>query len=434
VVDAVKHVLMIVPFFPPMGGGGVYRALSFVRHLPDHGWRTTVVAPRGDAFWIHDASLEARIPSSCRVVRTSTLSGQAMLARTRSVGAARASKRSSRRFGAARRLSAALLIPDSYVGWFPFARRAALEAASSGKFDAVYSTSPPETSHLVGEIVSARTRLPWVADFRDPWMNLRLLAPASRVHARLHRVMESRVCARACAVVVTTRWHESVLRDAYPKANVVRIPNGYDGDEVRSVATLQPGAAPMRIVHAGMLTQKRSAVTFLEALARFFARFPQARPDIEVEFVGAHEDESEQARARLALSDRVRFRGSIAHDDALQLERRAHVLLLIKHADSRYDGLVPGKLYEYVGMGRPVLALAPAGEARSLVESLRRGETADPSDVEGIMNKIEILYRHFKNGTLERAYDLSPAPELERERQALELARVLDRCTEPRKR
>jgi glycosyltransferase involved in cell wall biosynthesis len=434
VVDAVKHVLMIVPFFPPMGGGGVYRALSFVRYLPSHGWRTTVVTPRGDAFWIHDASLEARIPASCRVVRTATLSGQAMLSRARGGGAARESKRSSRRFGAARRVSAALLVPDSYVGWFPFARRAALEAARPGTFDAVYSTSPPETSHLVGEIVSARARLPWVADFRDPWMNLRLLAPASRLHARVHRAMEARVCARASAVVVTTRWHESVLRDAYPYARVVRIPNGYDGEEVRSVVALQPDAAPMRIVHAGMLTQKRSAVSFLEALARFFQRFPQARHDIDVEFVGAHEDESEHALARLSLSDRVRFRGSVQHDEVLQLERKAHVLLLIKHADSRYDGLVPGKLYEYIGMARPVLALAPVGEARSLVESLRRGETADPAHVEGIMDKIEVLYRHFKNGTLDRAYDLSPAPELERERQALELAHVLDRCTQPSKR
>lgn len=420
-----KHVLMIVPFFPPMGGGGVYRSLSFVRYLPNYGWRTTVVAPRGDAFWIRDESLLAKIPPECRVVRTSTWSGQGVLSATRAQREP-SPTRSSHRFALARRAGSALLVPDTYLGWYPFALRAALHEARATKFDAVYSTSPPETSHLVGDAVRARVGLPWVADFRDPWMNLRLLDPPSAMHARLHRALEARVCAHASAVVVTTRWHESVLREEYPRAQVARVPNGYDGDDARSVAALAPGASPMRFVHAGMLTQKRSAVPFLEALAAFFERRPQARPDVEVEFVGAREDENERAAARLSLTDRVRFRASLAHDEVLRLERQAHVLLLIKHADSRYDGLVPGKLYEYIGLARPVLALAPAGEARSLVESLRRGETAGPSDVADIARKIDVLYGRYRDGSLDRTYDLSPAPDFERSRQAGELARILD--------
>ena len=426
-MDAVKHVLMIVPFFPPMGGGGVYRSLSFVRYLPSHGWRTTVVAPRGDAFWIRDESLVAKIPADCRVVRTSTWSGQGVLSATRAKQAP-SPTRSSRRFALARRVGSTLMVPDTYIGWYPFALRAALREARTTAFDAVYSTSPPETSHLVGDAVRARTGLPWVADFRDPWMNLRLLDPPSVLHARLHRAMEARVCAHASAVVVTTRWHESVLQGESPHARVVRVPNGYDGDEARSVATLAPVPRPMRFVHAGMLTQKRSAVPFLEALAMFFAQRPEARHDVEVEFVGAREDENERAAERLSLTDRVHFRASLAHDDVLRLERQAHVLLLIKHADSRYDGLVPGKLYEYVGLARPVLALAPAGEARSLVESLRRGETAGPSDVADIARKIDALYGRYRDGSLDHAYDLSPVPDLERSRQAGELARVLDAC------
>ncbi len=418
---------MIVPFFPPMGGGGVYRPLSFVRYLPEHGWRTTVIAPRGDAFWIQDHTLTAKIPPDCRVVRTATWSGQGVMSAARARRAT-SPMRSTRGFGLARRAGAALLVPDTYLGWFPFALNAALGQARATAFDAVYSTSPPETSHLVGDAVRARTGLPWVADFRDPWMNLRLFDPPTALHARVHKALEARVCAHARAVVVTTRWHQSVLEDTYPRARVVRVPNGYDGEEARSVADLVPSAHPMRIVHAGMLTQKRSAVPFLEALARVFERRPQARGDLEVEFVGAREDENERAAARLSLLDRVRFRDSLAHDEALRLERRAHVLLLIKHADSRYDGLVPGKLYEYVGLARPVLALAPEGEARSLVESLRRGETAHPGDIDAIARAIEVLYARFRDGTLERAYNLSEASDLERSRQAGALAHVLDAC------
>jgi glycosyltransferase involved in cell wall biosynthesis len=407
-----------------MAGGGVYRPLAWVRYLPRYGWRTTVVAPRGDAFWIRDESLIARIPSECRVVRTSTWSGQGVLSRLRAGG--RAQRRSSRGFGVARRAAAAVAVPDSYVGWYPFAVRAALGEARAQTFDALYSTSPPETSHLVAGTVHARTGLPWLADFRDPWMNLRLLTPASALHARLHRRLEARVCASADTVVVTTRWHESLVRAEYPRTRVVRIPNGYDGEEARAVAALAPKAGSMRFVHAGTLTQRRSATSFLEGLAEFLGRRPDARGAIDVEFLGAREDESERAVARLGLADRVRFRDTVAHDETLRAERTAHVLLLIKHADSRYDGLVPGKLYEYIGLGRPVLALAPAGEARALVESLRRGEAADPADRRAVGGAIERLYDRFRGGDLDRAYDLSEHAELERSHLAGELAHALD--------
>lgn len=424
-VDAVKNLLMIVPFFPPMGGGGVFRPLSFVRYLPQHGWHTTVVAPRGDAFWIRDDSLLDAVPAECRVIRTATWSGQRMVSAWRG-GRSTGPSRSSRGFGRARRLGSAVLIPDTYIGWYPFALRAALREAKTNRYDAVYSTSPPETSHLVGDRVHARTRLPWLADFRDPWMNLRLLEPPSALHERFHRALEAKVCTHANAVVVATRWHESVLQHAYPSARVERISNGYDGDEVRSVESLLPPRTPMRFVHAGMLTQRRTAVAFLEALARVFQRRPEARDYVRVELVGAREDENEHAVSRLGLGDVVELRATVAHSDVLRTERQAHVLLLIKHADSRYDGLVPGKLYEYLGLRRPVLALAPEGEARALVESARRGETAPPDDVEAIAGKIAVMVDHYRNGTLETAYDLSPLPALERRQQAGALARVLD--------
>ncbi|HET6350078.1 MAG TPA: hypothetical protein VFH88_13445, partial [Candidatus Krumholzibacteria bacterium] len=338
-----KHLLMLVPFFPPMGGGGVYRPLSFVRHLPGHGWRTTVVTPNADAYWIRDESLAQRVPPECRVIRTQTWSGQAWLARGRRGRTSH--RRSSRGFSAVRRAASAILVPDSYVGWYPFAVSAALQVAASDPVDAVYSTSPPESTHLAGRAVHRRTGLPWLADFRDPWMNLYLLDTPTPVHAALHRRMERRVCADA-QVVVTTRWHEARLRDMY-HARVTRISNGYEGEELAGLDAIRPAAGPMRIVHAGTLTQRRSATPFLEALARVLSQDSAARGDIVVEFIGPREDENEQSVQRLNLGDVVRFLDPLPHPQTLRAERSAHILLLVKHDDPRYDGLVPGKLYEY---------------------------------------------------------------------------------------
>lgn len=267
-----KRLLMIVPFFPPMAGGGVYRPLSFVKYLPEAGWRTTVVTPRGEAFWIRDEKLAKQIPSSCEVVRTRTLSGQALLAVVRrkrggSPDGKPPQKRSSSVYSVARRLTSFFVLPDSYIGWKPFALQAAMAAVERESYDAIYSTSPPESSHLVAMAVHRRTRLPWVADFRDPWMNLYLFSPPTPIHASMHRRLERRVCERA-HVVVTTKWHEAYVRANFPDAlGVTRIPNGFDGAEVKAaVASGKPPLGRLRITHAGMLTQERTAVPFLSGL------------------------------------------------------------------------------------------------------------------------------------------------------------------------
>jgi glycosyltransferase involved in cell wall biosynthesis len=429
-----RRLLMIIPFFPPIAGGGVYRPLSFVKYLERHGWRTTVVAPRGDAFWIRDERLAEQVPPACEVIRTGVMSGQAVLSwMRRARGQIRApQKRSFGAFSVVRRLAAGFLIPDTYIGWYPYAVRAARRVLIRRRFDAIYSTSPPETSHLVALKLHKLTGLPWVADFRDPWMNLYLLKPPTPLHAKLHRRLEKLVCERANAVV-TTEWQEKLLREQYPRLKSVhRIPNGFDGTEVASVEALRPPAPPgrFRILHAGMLTQNRSAIPFLRALKRFLSRRPEVRGGIEALFVGPREDKNEHAVHDFGLSDVVEFRDSVPHEETLQLEKRSHILLLIKHVNPDYDGIVPGKLFEYIGVRRPILALVPDGEAKRHVESLKRGVTVAQDDIEAVAAKIEELFDEFRNGTLDAAFDLSPQPQFERSSLAGDLARLLGELTE----
>jgi len=120
-----------------MAGGGVYRALSFVRYLSRYGWEPTVIAPRGDAYWIHDDRLTRRIPSDVNVYRTETLSGQSVMSRLRGRRPAE-QKRSARRFSHMRKLSSGLLMPDSYIGWYPYAVAKGKRLIRESNFDALY--------------------------------------------------------------------------------------------------------------------------------------------------------------------------------------------------------------------------------------------------------------------------------------------------------
>jgi glycosyltransferase involved in cell wall biosynthesis len=423
-----KNLLMIVPFFPPNAGGGVYRPLGFVKYIGLYGWRPVVVTMEAESYWITDESLLADVPADCDVRRTKTLSGQAVLSWLRASGGKRGGQvRSSRTFGTLRRLGAAALVPDTYIGWYPFAVREATRLLRERPISAIYSTSPPETSHLVAWRLHTMTGIPWVADFRDPWMNLHLLPTATPLHRRLHEMLERRVCLRA-SVVVAHPWHREKLLATYPSMGPVElIRNGYDPSHVESLDGIEPEKDRFQIVHAGMLTQKRTAVPLLRALRIFLDDVPCAAERCRVVLVGPRESENDAAVRELGLSSIVVFRDAVRHAETLKVEKASHILVLIKHANPVYDGIVPGKLYEYIGVRRPILALVPEGEARDIVSKLGRGEVAQQDDAAEIARKIKLMYEKYSRGTLDTDYDLSPVPEYRRDLLAGRLAERLDR-------
>jgi hypothetical protein len=204
------------------------------------------------------------------------------------------------------------------------------------------------------------------------------------------------------------------------------IRNGYDPSHVEPLEHVQPGKDLFQIVHAGMLTQKRSAVSFLRGLKLFLERTPGAQEQCRAIFLGPRESENDEAASALGLGGVVTFRDTAPHSDTLKIERSSHILVLIKHANPLYDGLVPGKLYEYIGARRPILALVPEGEAAAIVRRHRRGEVA-PHDVpDKIAGALASMYAGYRAGTLDAAYDLSPVADYRRDVLALRLAERLD--------
>ncbi len=403
----------------------MYRPLAFVKYLSRLSWDVTVVTPRPGEFWISDPDLEKQIPLSVRVVRTPSLSAPRFLHAAGKAGRGGGSRRSSRGFGFLRRLGEYFLVPDTYVGWVPFAVRAASNLIRSERFDVLYSTSPPDSTHLAAHIIARRFSIPWAADCRDPWVALYLRNPATPLHRALNRRME-RAVAGADRVLVTTSWHEERLRSAYPGIHVERIPNGYDEEDFMQAGTAcRPGGAFI-IVHCGMLTLGRSSRPFLEGLARLVRRSPAVAGGIRVVFIGARESANEAWVNRFGLEDIVSFEDIIPHAECTMRERGSHALLLLKHDDARYRGLVPGKLYEYIGARRPILAVVPRGEAARLVADLGRGEVADIGDPDDIADKVWKMLTMHRDGRLESSYNLAEVPEFSRRSLAGRLAAVLE--------
>lgn len=427
-----RHVLVISHFFPPMGGGGVQRVTKFVKYLAACGWRATVIAGRPEDYWMQDDSLLADLPSSARVERTAAASGIGVLRRVRP-GQTGGSRRSSRLFGGLRRAAAWFLVPDTYVGWQPFALRAARTILANDRPDAIVSSGPPETNHLVAMALQRESGLPWLADFRDPWFALHLYPAPTAWHRARHARLERAVLERADAVIATTAWLGDLLRSRTPRLRRLQVVrNGFDpADFPPHAAALPPSAEPLRLVHTGMLTLTRSAAGLLQGIQRLQRDDPQLRGQFMVEMVGARESHNDALAAELGLADCVHWRDYVPHHAAIAAMLSADVLVLIKHVEARFRGLIPGKLYEYMGAGRPILALVPDSEAADLVRELGWGEVAPPDDPAAIAAALARLHAHKRAGTLLTGYPRRGRERFERRSQAAQLAALLEQIAPP---
>ncbi len=360
-----RRLLILCYFYPPLGGGGVHRVLGFTRHLPAFGWSCTVVCAGEEGYWVRDDSLAT--PRETEVIRVRGGSGLASWLKAR--GAAQG-RRSGATFGALRRLSDWWLLPDSYQGWARRARAVAAARVARGGITALCSSSPPESVHLAARDVAAATRLPWVADFRDPWVPLAFRTPPTAWHRSRQEAMERSVVEGADRVMAASSIHADALRARLGgrAARVVHLPNGFE-----PAAAEDPIEDDGRflLVFTGTMAQMPDTEILLEAVHDLLARHAEARRRVRVELVGPYEQGYQDRAVALGLTGIVRFSGPRPHAEARRLQRRADLLMLWNPRGAGYRTMVPGKLYEYFEARRPVIALL--GEQDEATALVRRG-------------------------------------------------------------
>jgi glycosyltransferase involved in cell wall biosynthesis len=388
-----RRLLLLCYFYPPLGGGGVQRVLGFTRWLPRFGWDCTVVCAGPEDYWVKDETLMRQVPPGTEVIRVPGGSALSAWLRLRGGGGGR---RSGATFAGLRSLSDWWLLPDSYAGWAGRARRTAAARIARGGVDVMLSSSPPDSVHLAAGSLARRFRLPWAADFRDPWIHLYRRRPPTAWHAARQREMERGVLAGADLVLVTSRTHAGALaRDpAAAGRRVECLPNGYEPDGTGAVPARDPDH--FLLVFTGMLTLTPDVETLLEALHELLARRPEARRRIRVKLAGPYEADYADRATALGLTGIVEFTGPVAHARARELQRAADALILWKPVGC--DAAIPAKVYEYLDAGRPVLALLDEhDEAARMVRDAGATRVA-PGDRAALAAEIERLYLAWKEG------------------------------------
>jgi glycosyltransferase involved in cell wall biosynthesis len=360
------------------------RALKFSKHLPAFGWRPVVLTGHSPLGIPLDPSLE--VPEGVAVYRVRPTAAFAPMLR-------------ARRSLLARLVSAVLLIPDPFVGWLPAVLKRGLKIVQEERPEVILATSPPNSSQLVGWVLSRLTGLPLVADFRDAWLTdpdrNRSLHNRLRL-ATVERVMEALVVRHATSVVAVSDAIVEDFRRRYPwkpASAFVKIENGYDESDLE-------GAKPIRlegysIVLTGSMDKPhRSAEPLLRAVARVLDRAPAERDTLRVYLVGTAAASDRDVVHHLGLSSNVVFTGWVRHAEALGYQQAADVNVMLWHGpgDARASQMMSGKVFEYIAAGRPILAAIPGTTAAaSMLARVPSARVLSPGDIDGMQEALTSL-------------------------------------------
>ncbi len=383
-------VLLVSFYFPPAGGGGVQRALKLAQFLPAFGIETHVLAP-DDPQWIHRDE-QLRVPTQAWVHRARYLgpSGRKPAEELHGKEGLALLGTQARLFG--RRL----LVPDENVPWMLTAIPAAIRIARQHGIDAVITTSPPNSIHLVGAAVRKVTGAKWVADLRDSpvaHVHRRSESAAVRAKERVDLGVATLVARNADAIVCVADFIADEVRALAPRGVVATIPNGSDFDDFDGLP-YTPGER-LRITHTGSFFGKRDPRPFLQALH-------DSGVDAVARFLGDFRSADRQWAARLGLGDRLELIPYAPRATSLALQRDSEaLLLLIPDAGGRGKGVLSGKVFEYLAARRPILAAVPSGGAAAeLILAAGAGIVTPPDDTDALAAALVELDRRFRRGGL----------------------------------
>ena len=414
-----RHALFVAFHFPPeASSSGVLRTAKYVRYLPELGYRVSIVTTDPSAYEVRDPGLEAQIPAGTRIVRTDY--------------------RNTKRHRSWRGIYPALLaLPDIWIGWMPFAVRAGRTLMHDDPVDLVYSTSPHATAHLIAGRLAHGARVPWVADFRDPWFEdpPEPGAPNGPVFRHVNRWLERRTIRDARAVVTSTTELRDLLRSRYPEepAGKIRaILNGYDEADFEGVDLAPAARGPrMRIVHAGSINAEfRDPRPLFAGFARLIRSGSIAASELEIRFIGAGPyGDAPEVRAAIdaaGLHDAVTFVPRVPYEQSLRELAAADVLLLLQASDDTVS-LVPAKLYEYLRAQKPSLALVREGAVTEVLAQTGGGFAANPARSGDLDTALACIAKAWRADRLQaHVADLAVLRRFDRRALAAELASLFD--------
>ena len=404
-----KRVLIITYYWPPSGGSGVQRWLKMSKYLPEYGWQPVIYTSENAEYPIIDHSLEKDVAPNIEVIRRPITEPYSAYKKflginkdeTVKMGFIQEKEKDKNwKSDLSLWVRGNFFIPDARCGWVKPSVRFLKEYLNEHPVDAIISTGPPHSMHLIALKLKEALGLPWIADFRDPWTeidyynDLHLTAWADRKHHRL----EQEVLTKADKVVTVAPDGARRL-GRLGNRNVRTIYNGFDReDDTQMPVNL---SEQFTITYLGVLSKIQNPSNLWQALAELIKEDSGFDKNLKINMIGQIDSTVVSSIDENGLTQHVVYSPYMPHDQVSAVHRSSSLLLLLLMPDSepRAKGLVTGKLFEYMASGRPILCIGPEdGDAARILKETGAGQTVSFEDKNKTKEIIKNLYqRYLKN-------------------------------------
>ncbi|MCW8803870.1 MAG: glycosyltransferase family 4 protein, partial [Ignavibacteriaceae bacterium] len=411
-----RKVLFIAYLFPPVGGSGVQRSSKFVKYLSHFDWNPIVLTVKEPYDFYRDDEMMTDVLGKCVIYRTFSIEPMKWvrkILKKRSLtriqtDTSKSINQKSLKPGFLVKLKTYILFPDNEILWLPFAVWSGWKVIKKEQPSIIYSTASPYTDHLIALILARLFKLPWVADFRDLWVD-RPNFPRNKWRLFIDRRLEKIVINKADTVVAATSLMADRFNELYPGNKYVTITNGYDEDDFSNISGLKPPENEFRITYTGIFNKERNPQKLFDTLKKMIDQNPELKSKFKLKIIGQLDNpgdfENINYFKKLGLEKYSELIEYQPHQFAINEMCQATVLLLFIGEQIHGETILTGKIFEYLRSGRPILAVVPPkGLAADVIKDTNSGLVVSNENVEEISNGILTLYDMFTTNKLESSF------------------------------
>lgn len=405
-----KKVLIITYYWPPTGGAGVQRWLKFSKYFRQFNWEPIIYTPSNPDFPINDETLLKDVLPNLEILKTQINEPYDVYRKimgkkktdTVNQGFLSESKENKVLQKMMIWVRGNFFIPDARKFWIKPSVSYLSDYLKKHKIDAIISTGPPHSMHLIALGLKQQFNIPWIADFRDPWTQidfynqLQLTKWADRTHKKLEKSV-----LKSANKVVTVSGHWAEDLKLLCDRNIDVITNGFDADDFTSTedTNLMPG---FLFHHIGALNKDRNPHTLWKVLGDLCKENNAFKRDLKLKFTGKTDAAVFESLKEHGIFENAEKTDYMAHSEVVKLLLKSPVLLLPLNDTPNILGIVPGKLFEYLAAKRPIFAIGNVeGDTAKIIADAHAGTMVGFKDEEHTKKHVLELYEQFNKQTLQ---------------------------------
>ncbi len=380
-----NKILFITYFFPPLGMGGVQRQAKLCKYLIQLGWDISVLTSSPKWFIAYDDSIYREIKNQVKIFRIPSYDHFHI--NIDKISLERDKRLNFTTLGSSDIFS----IPDKEIGWYFNAVKYGRKIIKDRSFDFILVSVPPFSSALIARRLSKISGVPYLIDFRDPWIDEKLFPSFSYMHRKLNYFLEKRTILGAFKILTINEKIKKSIENRYKEVNVEIINQGYDPDDYQKDIK-DTKKDKLSICYMGSLLKGRKPDSLIKALNYLLDENEELKGKIFLHFVGKNSQTACLLAQKMKIKESVVCYNYIEHRKALKIAQNADLLwLYISQREG--ENISTGKLYEYIGTGNVIIASIPGNTAAAeTLREFKRHYIVEPENYVSLSYLIKEMY------------------------------------------